>query len=95
MRLYRWGAGLANVGKDVVDDCGIGAGALKRAQGPLTTAAERAYGDIELERAFKALGPGQSREFGRLVLVWTARWVGRVMLVGAWLVRPAGHDPGP
>ena len=49
MRLYRWGAGLANVGKDVVDDCGIGAGALKRAQGPLTTAAERAYGDIELE----------------------------------------------
>ena len=40
---------MSNVGKDVVDDCGIGAGALKRAQGPLTTAAERAYGDIELE----------------------------------------------
>ncbi len=30
MRLYRWGAGLADLGEDLVDDGGVGAGALKR-----------------------------------------------------------------
>ena len=49
MRLCRWGAGLAHVGKNLIDGARVGAGALKRAQGSLNTAAERAYGDIELE----------------------------------------------
>ncbi len=30
MRLCRWGAGLADVGEDLVDDGRVGAGALKR-----------------------------------------------------------------
>ena len=91
MRLCRWGAGLAHVGKNLID--GVRVGDICDDSQCATT--QGAHGDVELERAFKALGPGQSRGFGRLVLVWTARWVGRVRLVGAWLVRPAGHDPGP
>ncbi len=42
---------------------------------------EGRYGDVELERALEALCPGQLCGFGRLALVRTVRWVGRV---GLW-----------
>jgi hypothetical protein len=91
MRLCRWGAGLAHVGEDFIDDVRVG----DICDDSQVAATQSADSHVEFKRAFKALGPGQWRGFGRLALVRTVRWVGRVGFVGAWLARPAGHDPVP
>ena len=53
MRLCRWGAGLAHVGKNLID--GVRVGDICDDSQCATT--QGAHGDVELERAFKALGP--------------------------------------
>ena len=56
MRLCRWGAGLAHVGEDFVDDCGVG----DVGDDSQVAATQSANGHVELERAFESLRPGQS-----------------------------------
>ena len=89
MRLCRRCAGLADVGEDLVDDGWVG----DIRDDPQCAGTQWAEGHVEFERAFKALGPGESRGFGRFHVVRTARLIGRIRLVGAWLEQFAGHEP--
>ena len=53
MRLCRWGAGLAHVGKNLID--GVRVGDICDDSQCATT--QGAHGDVELERAFESLLP--------------------------------------
>ena len=53
MRLCWWGAGLAHVGEDFIDDVRVG-DICDDAQ---VSTAQGAYGYVELERAFEPLCP--------------------------------------
>ena len=82
---------MSNVGKDVVDDCGVG-DITNDAQ---CSAAERAYGDIELERPLESLCPGQLCGFGRFWLACPVLKIRGGGLRGAFFAGFARHDLSP
>ena len=71
MRLCGWGAGLADVGEDLIDDGRIG----DVCYDPQCAATQRADGDIELESPFESLRPGQSDWLTRLLPTVTDRLI--------------------
>ena len=79
------------MGEDLVDDGGVG-DITNDAQ---CSAAERAYGDIELERPLESLCPGQLCGFGRFWLACPVRKIRGGGLRGVFFAGCARHDLSP
>ena len=71
MRLCRWGAGLAHVGKNLIDGARVG----DICDDSQCATTQGAHGDVELERAFESLRPGQSDWLIRLLPTVTGRLI--------------------
>ena len=71
MRLRRWGAGLVDVGEDLVDDSRVG----DVGNDTQCSSTQWAYGHIELESTFEPLRSGQSVWITQFRLIWTGRLI--------------------